>query len=279
MTHWPPPRWAQVGSFRVAYREWRPSNTRSAPTLLFVHGLGSSGLIWSRTLPHLRDYHCVVVDLPGFGQSDKPRYRFTIPFYASKLVSLLDQLEIERCTWVGHSMGGHIAVWAAMHFPDRVASLLLAAPAGFESFSEHEARILRATVTPSWVRRQTRRQLHDALKLAFDEVPAEASLLLDYRLSMKGPELDGFAYAFSRGVQAMLEHPLHNVNVRMPAHVVFGESDQLVPNRVFRPQHKPADVARSAAAALGASHVLLPRTGHLIPFERPEKFAKEIRGL
>lgn len=276
MTLWPSPRWAQVGSFRLAYREWRPRVPR-APTLLLIHGLGSSGLVWSRTIEHLRDrFHVVVPDLPGFGESDKPRYRFTIPFYASKMVGLLDQLGITRCGWVGHSMGGHIAVWAAMHHPDRVESLVLAAPAGFERFSEREAHVLRSTVTPGWVRRQGRRQLTDALKLAFSEVPSEAAVLLDYRLRMKGPELDGFAHAFARGVHAMLDHPLQNVQVSAPTHVVFGADDQLVPNRVFRPQSRPDDLARYAARSLGATHALIERAGHLLPFERPQQFADEI---
>lgn len=253
--------------------------TRSAspPTLFLIHGLGSSGLVWSRTIEHLREhFHVVAPDLPGFGESDKPRYRFTIPFYASKMVGLLDHLGIERCAWVGHSMGGHIAVWAAMHHSARVESLVLAAPAGFERFSEREAHVLRSTVTPGWVRRQSRRQLSDALKLAFSEVPREASMLLDYRLRMKGPELDGFAHAFARGVHAMLDHPLENVSVDVPTHVVFGADDQLVPNRVFRPQSRPHDLARRAADALGASHALIERAGHLLPFERPQQFADEV---
>lgn len=278
MTSWPPPRWTQVGSFRLATREWRPSVAREVPTLLLVHGLGSSGLVWSRTIEHLCDrYRVIVPDLPGFGESDKPRYRFTIPFYASKMVGLLDALDVRRCTWVGHSMGGHIAVWAAMHHPERVESLVLAAPAGFEQFSEHEAHVLRSTVTPGWVRRQSRRQLSDALKLAFSEVPTEASTLLEYRLRLKGAELDGFAHAFARGVHAMLEHPLQNVKVDVPAHVVFGADDQLVPNRVFRPESRPMDVARQAAESLGATHALIERAGHLLPFERPQQFAAEIR--
>ena len=249
----------------------------SAPTLLLIHGLGSSGLVWSRTIEHLRGrYRIIVPDLPGFGESDKPRYRFTIPFYASKMVGLLGQLGVKRCTWVGHSMGGHIAVWAAMHHPERVESLVLAAPAGFERFSEREAHVLRSTVTPGWVRRQGRRQLMDALKLAFSEVPTEAAALLEYRLRMKGPELDGFAHAFARGVHAMLDHPLESPKVEVPTHIVFGADDRLVPNRVFRPQSRPRDLARYAAESLGATHTVIERAGHLLPFERPQQFAEEI---
>lgn len=269
------PKVLRLGAFGVAYHD-----AGAGPPILFVHGLGSSRLAWARVLgPLAVDHRVIAPDLPGFGDSDKPRYRYTIPFYAARLVRLLDELGIESCAWVGHSMGAQIALWAALHHPERVRALALVAPAGIETFSEQERRALEATVTPAWVRRQTPRQIRDALSLAFHRVPAEAELLLRRRLRMRGPELEGYAHAFAQGVRAMLEAPVHDrlAEVRQRALVLFGDNDRLVPNRLFRPHHSPRALAQEAGRRLGAEVALLPRTGHLLAFEDPAGFVRELR--
>ncbi|MEM9067335.1 MAG: alpha/beta fold hydrolase [Myxococcota bacterium] len=268
-----PPRMCQVGAFRIAYREWG-----RGPVLLLVHGLGSSSLAWMRCVEQLCERHRVIaVDLPGFGESEKPKYHYTLSFYASRLVTFLDAMSIARCHWVGHSMGGQIAVWAALRHPERVESLVLVAPAGLERFRPEQARVLRQTVTPSWVRRQTPSQLRKALATAFHELPREADALLTRRLSFRGTELDGYAHAFARGVNAMLDDPIADClpHVTAPSLVLFGATDRLVPNRMFS-SLQPVDIARRAGAGLGAEVVLLPQTGHLVPFERPSAFSGQL---
>lgn len=274
---WPAPCVVRVGAFGIAYHD-----EGSGPPLLLVHGLGSSSLAWARVFDTLAEAHRVIApDLPGFGDSDKPRYRYTIPFYAERLLRLMDELGVERCAWVGHSMGAQVAIWAALHHPERMSSLVLVAPAGIETFSPIERHALTTMITSGWVMRQRERQLRDALALAFHRVPAEADWLLQRRLRLKGPELSGFAHAFAQGVRAMLDAPvLHRLEeIRAPSLVLFGEQDRLVPNRIFRPHGRPRDVAARAAAGLNAKSVLLPHAGHLLAFEKPEEFIHELLGF
>lgn len=69
-------------------------------------------------------------DLPGYGASDKPQTAYTLDFFVEALLGLLDALDIQRCTLVGNSLGGAIAIAIALRQPQRVARLVLMAPGG-----------------------------------------------------------------------------------------------------------------------------------------------------
>ncbi|MCY1410262.1 2-hydroxy-6-oxo-6-phenylhexa-2,4-dienoate hydrolase [compost metagenome] len=75
-------------------------------------------------------YRVIVPDLPGYGASDKPETDYTLDFFVSAMFGLLDALDIPRCTLVGNSLGGAIAIKMALDQPQRVARLVLMAPGG-----------------------------------------------------------------------------------------------------------------------------------------------------
>ncbi len=273
----PPLQQITLGKFRIAYRA---NLTGRGEPLLFVHGLGSSHLVWARALPLLgRPY--VAVDLPGYGESDKPRYGYTLPFYMRRLTRLLDALCIEQATWVGHSMGAQIAVLAALEAPARVRALRLFSPAGFETFDASQADVLRALTTVGKVRNARRAQVENAMTMGFFRRPAEADALVARRMAFQGAELDGYAHAFSRSVRAMLEAPvLHRLSEleartpTVPMSIRLGAEDQLVPSRLFGAA-SPATLLESIRDELpDAEAALVPEAGHLLPFERPEIVAE-----
>jgi pimeloyl-ACP methyl ester carboxylesterase len=273
MSEWPPPEHVALGAFRVAYRDVGP---RHAPTLLLVHGLGSSSLCWLHDVPTLaRDFRVIVVDLPGFGESDKPRYAYTLEFWRGRLLRLLDHLGVRSATVIGHSMGAQLAIGIALEAPTRVDALVLAAPAGIERFSPLQRAMLQRSVSPAWVRRQSHGDLRTHLGLAFHGWPQEAERLLELRRRLRGPELDGYAHAFVAGVRAMLDEPVHDrlAELRAPTLVVFGAEDRLVPNRWLHPNLTTADLLRGAARTIpDAEALLIPNAGHLVQFERPDAF-------
>lgn len=273
MSDWPPAEHVALGAFRVAYRDLGP---RGASALLLVHGLGSSGLCWLHDLPAIsRYFRTIVVDLPGCGESEKPRYAYTLAFWRGRLWRLLDHLGLERATLIGHSMGAQLAVGMALDDPARVDALVLTAPAGIERFSPTHREILRRSVHPAWVRRQSHGDLRAHLGLAFHGWPRDAERLLTLRRRLRGPELDGYAHAFAAGVRAMLDEPVHDRlgELRPPTLVVFGSDDRLVPNRWLHPGLTPADLLRGAARAIpDVETLLVPGAGHLVQFERAEVF-------
>ncbi len=76
----------------------------------------------------------IALDLPPFGRSgDPPADRRLIDFYKRHLPELLERLELERVTLLGHSLGGAIALHLALARPELVERLGLVAPAGLGS--------------------------------------------------------------------------------------------------------------------------------------------------
>jgi len=98
--------------------------------LVFLHGLGSaSSFAFPGIAVHerLRPYRSILIDLLGFGYSDRPRgFSYSMDRQADVVARLLAYLEVEDAVLVGHSMGGAIAILVAAACPKRIGRLVLA---------------------------------------------------------------------------------------------------------------------------------------------------------
>ncbi|WP_434362224.1 alpha/beta hydrolase [Parasalinivibrio latis] len=120
-----------VSSNGLRYKLTRPeipntlSPAESAPTMVFLHGLGSSQADWVFQLSHFENnYPCLSVDLPSHGHSTIDP-DFSLPRCAGALDVLLKETGIKRPVLVGVSMGGMIAQEYAATYPDNVHSLVV----------------------------------------------------------------------------------------------------------------------------------------------------------
>jgi pimeloyl-ACP methyl ester carboxylesterase len=100
------------------------------PTIC-VHGLGGTKASFLPTVAALADRHRVIaMDLPGFGESDKPiAAAYDAPYFARSVTALMDELEIESAHVIGNSLGGRVAIELGLLHPERVRSLVLLSPA------------------------------------------------------------------------------------------------------------------------------------------------------
>jgi pimeloyl-ACP methyl ester carboxylesterase len=101
----------------------------SGPAVVYLHGGGTfHGFEFAREwLPRFRvllPYH------PGFGESDDAPELATLQAYVRHYCTLLDRLGLPTIHLIGASLGGQLAAQIAIACPDRVRSLVLAAPAG-----------------------------------------------------------------------------------------------------------------------------------------------------
>lgn len=105
----------------------RVVETGEGDPLLLVHGWAASGKFWKNNVPELSNrYRCIVVDLPGYGESAKPaNFAYTIENYGESLLGLLNALDLPKVSLMGHSMGGMISLDLALKHPDRVNKLIL----------------------------------------------------------------------------------------------------------------------------------------------------------
>jgi len=111
---------------RVFYR-----GAGSGPVVVLVHGITSTSATWAKVLPYLAERYTVIApDLLGHGESAKPRGDYSLGAYASGIRDLLLALGHDRATFVGHSLGGGIAMQLAYQFPEHCERLVLVASGG-----------------------------------------------------------------------------------------------------------------------------------------------------
>ncbi len=125
-------------------------------TIILIHGLGGNISHWTNNIkPLAKKFHCIAIDLPGYGYSDKnmdTTNRDLLGFYADFILEFIQKKSLEVVTLVGHSMGGQIAMITAMKDQNKVKHLVLVSPAGLETFTAQEAQLLTSTTPPSVLR-------------------------------------------------------------------------------------------------------------------------------
>lgn len=128
----------EVAPSRVLHYTDHPALGESLGAVVFIHGSGPGASGWSNFKHNVAafqsaGYRCVVYDQWGYGQTSKPTdVDHSLDFFVSGLMALLDGLNIDQATLVGNSLGGAVALGAALAHPDRVRNLILMAPGGIE---------------------------------------------------------------------------------------------------------------------------------------------------
>ncbi|MFV0190054.1 alpha/beta hydrolase [Empedobacter falsenii] len=101
-------------------------NTGNGKPLVFLHGFLESHLIWNNLRKNLeKEMQIITIDLPGHGNSENSQEVNTMEEMAEKVIIVLDELNLEKATFIGHSMGGYVACALAELFPERVENIVL----------------------------------------------------------------------------------------------------------------------------------------------------------
>ena len=104
------------------------------PTLVLLHGVGSSLHTWDGWVQRLGDHYRILrIDLPGHGLTgiDPRTKEYDIAYMVDKLDKFLNKLSIDKMYLAGNSLGGYISWNYALHRPDRVEKMILLDSAGF----------------------------------------------------------------------------------------------------------------------------------------------------
>ncbi len=239
---------------------------RGKPVIL-VHGLGGSIESWTYNIGPLSKHRRVVaLDLPGFGQSDKPAMSYSVEFYRNFLGKLMQHLNIARASILGSSLGGQIGAEVAIGRPDLVDRLVLVSPAGAlpRSFKASPAlkRYLRVTTARSV--QEVKQALH-----AVDNKPVKSSYAKMVFETISAPNArEAFLSALKQsGAAPRLDRRL--VRIRSPTLLLWGKQDIMIPAKFVDPfvQMKNCRV------------VMLEHCGHRPHVERPEVFNEIVSGF
>lgn len=235
------------------------------PPVLFLHGLGTTGRLWSdvaRDLEH--DHRSVIPDLAACGRSERPsRERWQPAAQAGLMLDLLDALGHDRAVVVGHDIGGAVAVHLAALAPERVLALVVvSAPLHPDAWPPAATTPLVMPGLGNGLLQAAR--LHRELQARVLAMAAGARIEAPEGLRGVGELVSSYdAAAASAALDVVAAAP-------PPVLVLWGEDDSRL---------APAYGARIAAQLPGAVWVPVAGAGHLLPRERPERVAEEIAGF
>jgi pimeloyl-ACP methyl ester carboxylesterase len=109
-----------TASGEIAYTEWG-----TGPAAVFVHGVGTSGVLWRHAIERLHDTtRCIAVDLPGHGGSPA-REDPTVHAMAQAIIDLCAALGLEQIDLVGNDTGGAVTQLIAIQRPGALRSFVL----------------------------------------------------------------------------------------------------------------------------------------------------------
>src|SRR5260221_4917559 len=115
-----------INGQQISVHEEGPEN---GPVALLIHGWSSTWFALKPLLPILNHrYHCLAVDLPGYGESPRMPQRAESDAYAELLAALIRQVSKWPVLLIGHSMGGMISLTIAMRYPELVERMVLLCP-------------------------------------------------------------------------------------------------------------------------------------------------------
>lgn len=264
------------------YRHWAPrENHDAAPArvpvsgpvgrILLIHGFGASTFSFRFMAPHLAEqgWEVAAVDVPPFGYSDKSAQRLAVPADRGRLLwAVPDALGWEGpIVLLGHSMGGLYAATMAEAFPERTRALVLLAGAVPADG--------KAPAGAPWFAGLFRGFLESSLR-DWSSVKAMLVRFAGKGASIPDDMVDGYAAPFQMpgGVEALFawsraggQAPVHPERLRMPALLVYGEKDTVVPPKTGRAL---AEVMPDGELAL------LPGLGHLAHELQPDRVHRTI---
>jgi pimeloyl-ACP methyl ester carboxylesterase len=253
-------------------------------TILFIHGLGGNLSHWQKNFQTLSNsFNCIAVDLPGYGHSDKSfsTNKDQLQFYADVLLTFVRKKNLKKLVLAGHSMGGQIAAIIALQNPQLISKLILLAPAGLETFTETEAKIMMNVTPASVFEKQEEAVIRNSYKQNFHQQPADAEMLIQDRLGLKNcSDFKQYTEAVSNSIKGMLGHPISKdlSKLSQPVLILFGENDALIPNKILHPNLKREDILNQISREIKKNKIVsIPGAGHLLQFEKPEDINKEIK--
>ena len=240
-----------------------PAGKPGAPTVILLHGFGSSLHTWEPWAQALAgELRVVRFDQPGAGLTGAdPTGDYSDERGMQVLLALMDRLGIARASVVGHSMGGRLAFRFAAAHPGRVNKLVLVAPDGFASPGfEYD----KAPEVPAVARLMRYALPKVLLRMSLEPAYADTRLMTEeivtrYHDMMLAPGVRGALLA--RMAQMTLREPtavLKTINA--PTLLVWGDKDAMIP---------VANAQDYLRALPDARLVTLPGVGHLPHEEAP----------
>jgi pimeloyl-ACP methyl ester carboxylesterase len=257
---------------------------QTGPPVLLLHGGGydSASRSYKQSIGPISQYHKVFApDWPGYGESDKPKLRYTTDYYVDFLDHLMDALGLEKASLVGTSMGGAISLGFSLRSPQRVEKLVLVdshglgkeVPGGMMTYAMVRLPLLSKLVWAAMGR--SRRMIRWSLRSVFHDPQAVSGSMVeeDFQAAKKPGEGRAWRYwlVSEIGLGGFRTNFVEQLpTLAVPTLILHGEEDRYV----------PVSWARRAHALIEDSKLsVLPQCGHWLTREKPSEFNRAVLGF
>lgn len=249
---------------------YKDSGPTDAPTVLLLHGFGSSLQTWDTWSQKLElNYRVIRLDLPGFGLTGPSISNdYSEERDLKTLIQFVDKLGIEKMSVVGHSMGGKLAWSFAAADPTRVNALVLMAPDGFPKPEDIGSKPYASPAIMGLIEYALPKYLvKKSIEPAFANASALAPELVNrYYDMLRAPGVRRAILA--RGNQTVYTDPVPRLKaIQAPTLLMWGETDQMIPS---------SNASNYESVLMRSKTVVLPKMGHLIQEEQPERGLAEV---
>jgi 2-hydroxy-6-oxonona-2,4-dienedioate hydrolase/4,5:9,10-diseco-3-hydroxy-5,9,17-trioxoandrosta-1(10),2-diene-4-oate hydrolase len=260
-------KFVQAGDVKIHYHE-----AGSGPALVCIHGGAPGAYGWGnfgRNMDALAEnFRTIIVDLPGYGKSDKPevsggRYAF----YAKTFKDMFAALGIEKANVIGMATGGGAAIMMAIEYPEIIDKLILVSSAGGMSNTQlnpsEGQKVIQAYYGgdgPSLdkMRRYLEMMMYDRTMITDDIIQERYEASIQPEFMVQAPEGRGSAN------QQVTEPVWKDMEkIKADTLVIWGRD-----NRVQGYDNALFMLARIPNVQL---HIF-GKTGLWVPFERPHQF-------
>lgn len=249
--------------FNLAYED----RGRNIP-LLLIHGFPLNHHMWDPQLEALADHaRMVAPDLRGHGASGSPPGVYTMERLAEDCKALLDALAItEPVVVCGHSMGGYVALAFQRRYPERLGGLILVSTRTSADTPEGKAA---RDQTAEKARAEGAAAITQGMlsKLLAPQSYEDRPELVARVAELMGPtSVEGIVGA-ALGMKERTDARPGLPDVRVPALIVHGEDDQII----------PLEAAEEMAAAIPQARLeAIPGAGHMPNLEQPGAFNRAV---
>jgi 2-hydroxy-6-oxonona-2,4-dienedioate hydrolase len=244
----------------------------SGMPVIMLHGVGGHAEAFARNVVPLGEhFNARAIDYYGHGLTDIGSLPFSKDAFVKHLIDFMDAAGIERAHLIGESLGGWIALWAAIQYPDRIGKVVYTVGAHLDVPTDEEAKRTYAAgsaelkrLSVQFAQNPTRENVHARLKWLFYKPEREITEeLIDLRWALYQRSL---AKPSPSAIIGATEYPLTpEVLRRITVPVLFLWTD-----------HNPSQQIAAAKSAMAyvndAEWALIEDAGHWPQWEQTEKF-------
>ncbi|MFW5709940.1 MAG: alpha/beta fold hydrolase [Bacteroidota bacterium] len=214
----------------------------SGPDIVLLHGFMESLEMWHPFLPSLtKDFSVVMIDLPGHGRSKCLEEVHSMPLMAEQIKKVLDKENIRKCTLVGHSMGGYVALAYAEKYAQKLMGLGLFHSTPFADTEEKKNNRQREIELVKAGKKQTLINTNIPKMYADDNLEKMKDKLENSKkIALSTPD-SGIIYA----LECMMSRPDRSKilgSFELPFFLVLGKKDNYIPfDTISKKMPRPPD--------------------------------------